>query len=75
MNITSIECKIGMIHPYIHRDKFTDKQLDFIRRCKTDRPQEKLAELLVEGKINADDFATGCDFMHRLIHWRKDICV
>ena len=73
MGITSIECKLGMLHSDLHRDKFNKNELYFIERVGTYRPIGKLSKLLVEGEIDSDGFKTGCDLIHDLSNWRKGL--
>ena len=72
MEITSIDCKLGMIHPDLHRDKFNKNELYFIERVGTHRAIGKLANRLAYGFITADDFKTGCELLHKLSNWGKE---
>ena len=72
MAITSVECKLGMLKAELHQDKFTPEQLYLIERVYIKNPQAKLARLLLDGEINKDDFAIGCDLMHTLTTWRQE---
>lgn len=73
MQITTIECKLGIIHPQIHSEKFNEREFDFISRCRPSTPIAKLAERLIDGTITADDFTVGCDLIHKLTNWRKGL--
>ena len=71
--IRSHECKAGMIAGDLHKTKFSAEQIEFIDRCRSDKPQTKFAYELVKGNISAKQFSAACDVLHKLTHWSKQL--